>query len=886
MARGGGVRIPVIVDASGAQRGVRDVDAALRRMNDNAEGRFKKFGAAAKAAAVGGVAVLGAATVKFGIDSVKAAQESEASMARVQKMVTAAGVSWEKHAAQIDKAAAAAARKGFDDEKAAESIGRLTQQTKDVNEAIRLNSLAMDVARGRNISLEQATQIVTKANMGQAGAIRRLGIDVDKTATSQQLLASLQQRFSGQADAYSKTAAGAGDRLRVAWENVQESIGQRVMPVLARMLQKLADFANWLEANWPRIWADVRKHAEPVLSWIGGFAKNVFGVVKNAIQLVVNILQGDWGEAWGNIKGVVSNALSGLGKLAGLAAKAGLDLGKKFAGGIWDALVEVLDRLKSKFSSWINDIKGQISSLNPFSGSDWTGEAVARAQSAARSSGAFAGANVRRAVGGFIPGNPATGDSVPAMLTPGEVVLNRRQQALVGADRIMGVLASTGGVVGGTRFARGGVAAALSFAQAQLGEPYVWGGGHEGVTERRGWDCSGFASNVAARIPGYTGGIGTTMTLYPRSKPARGDEPVVFGFLGMNQSNPARQHMGIRINGQWFEAAGGGRGVIRGRSSWSSGLRVPPGLEYLSAAGGSLGAALGSDPGPSAAPDRPTGPVGVGAGLQAVARALNGDKPAAATRDVGRGASNAGFAASMSAAQRILSDPSLSTQQKLDRIAEEQDDARRNAEISYWTDVKNGATDRRAKLVKQLAKVNADIAKVAAKVPAKGAARQDALAQLAKLRSARKDLQVMIAGQNQVLEEAATALAELGREAQIDALDDQLDAMRSEANAAAATTSVAADVATDPNLQAQLDQANRRAEVAQAGQTAAAQFIRTALGPGDLGAGARSAWGAIQINVQSLHPGDPNVLRQIGDAVTRALAGAGLTPATAVSVGL
>ena len=103
-----------------------------------------------------------------------------------------------------------------------------------------------------------------------------------------------------------------------------------------------------------------------------------------------------------------------------------------------------------------------------------------------------------------------------------------------------------------------------------MGEPYLWGGGHA-YGDFRAWDCSGFASNVAARIPGYTGGIGTTYTLEPKSTPAKGGEPVVFGF------RPG--HMGIRLNGTFYDAGSGG--VEVGDTRWSS-LKVPPGLEYLS----------------------------------------------------------------------------------------------------------------------------------------------------------------------------------------------------------------------------------------------------------------------------------------------------------------
>ena len=73
-----------------------------------------------------------------------------------------------------------------------------------------------------------------------------------------------------------------------------------------------------------------------------------------------------------------------------------------------------------------------------------------------------------RASGGYVGGS-GSGDTVPAMLSPGEVVLNAAQQSLVGPARIAGALALTGGVMGGAHFARGGnVTASVSSYAAGL----------------------------------------------------------------------------------------------------------------------------------------------------------------------------------------------------------------------------------------------------------------------------------------------------------------------------------------------------------------------------------------------------------------------------------
>jgi cell wall-associated NlpC family hydrolase len=110
------------------------------------------------------------------------------------------------------------------------------------------------------------------------------------------------------------------------------------------------------------------------------------------------------------------------------------------------------------------------------------------------------------------------------------------------------------------------VEAMLNEANALVGKPYVWGGGHGGWGPQSGYDCSGFVSAVlhaggylstpqdTTTLPATTGidtGPGQHVTIYDRDKP---------GGSG---------HVIIAINGQFYESGGeqgswgGGGGVQR-----------------------------------------------------------------------------------------------------------------------------------------------------------------------------------------------------------------------------------------------------------------------------------------------------------------------------------
>ena len=90
------------------------------------------------------------------------------------------------------------------------------------------------------------------------------------------------------------------------------------------------------------------------------------------------------------------------------------------------------------------------------------------------------------------------------------------------------------------------------------------------------------------------------------------------------------------------------------------------------------------------------------------------------------------------------------------------------------------------------------------------------------------------------------------------------------------------------DLQAQLDQANTRATVAQRSANLSEAFIRSAFGSGDIGSGGSYAWTAaggagaafnpgMSITINTLHPGDPQTLQAIGAAATAGMGLQGFT---------
>jgi cell wall-associated NlpC family hydrolase len=110
-------------------------------------------------------------------------------------------------------------------------------------------------------------------------------------------------------------------------------------------------------------------------------------------------------------------------------------------------------------------------------------------------------------------------------------------------------------------------------ANALVGKPYVWGGGHNGWGPSTGYDCSGFVSAVL-HAGGYLGSPQDTETLPTASGIESGPGQYVTIY---DRDEPGKQgHVIIEINGQFYESGGqqgswGGGGGVQQISTPSAG---------------------------------------------------------------------------------------------------------------------------------------------------------------------------------------------------------------------------------------------------------------------------------------------------------------------------
>ena len=206
-------------------------------------GKFGKVAGAAFAAA--GVAAAAYAG-KLLVDGVKSAIEDEAAQAKLATtLVNVTGATNAQIAAVESQILKTSLLTGLTDDELRPSFERLVRATNDSDAALKLQSLAIDVAAGSGKSLEAVTNAMAKAQEGNAASLAKLGIGLSaaelKTMSMTEITAALADTFGGQAAEKADTFAGKMDRLKVAFNEGKETVGSFVLDALTPLVSNFVD---------------------------------------------------------------------------------------------------------------------------------------------------------------------------------------------------------------------------------------------------------------------------------------------------------------------------------------------------------------------------------------------------------------------------------------------------------------------------------------------------------------------------------------------------------------------------------------------------------------------------------------------------------------------
>jgi hypothetical protein len=208
--------------------------------------KITKFGKVAGAAfAAAGVAAAAYAG-KLLIDGVKSAIEDEAAQAKLATtLVNVTGATNAQIAAVESQILKTSLLTGLTDDELRPSFERFVRATSDSDAALKLQSLAIDVAAGSGKSLEAVTNAMAKAQEGNAASLAKLGVGLSaaelKTMSMTEITAALAETFGGQASQQADTFQGKMQRLQVAFNEGKETVGSFVLDALTPLVSNFVD---------------------------------------------------------------------------------------------------------------------------------------------------------------------------------------------------------------------------------------------------------------------------------------------------------------------------------------------------------------------------------------------------------------------------------------------------------------------------------------------------------------------------------------------------------------------------------------------------------------------------------------------------------------------
>lgn len=227
----------------------KEFDAALARSKGETQAfgasssaSFSKFGMIAKAAFV----AAGVALVAFGVAAVKAAQAHQAALAQ---LTLAAGANTQ---AYVALAAAQVNLTGFTQDATIAAETQLARFGLNADQMRQIIPLVEDYARATGTDAVNAATNVSKALLGQARALKAVGIDFKATGNAgddfNTIVSDLQTHVGGAAAAFLGTYQGKLALLGAQFDALKISVGDILLPVLERLLPIFSEVLNIIVA--------------------------------------------------------------------------------------------------------------------------------------------------------------------------------------------------------------------------------------------------------------------------------------------------------------------------------------------------------------------------------------------------------------------------------------------------------------------------------------------------------------------------------------------------------------------------------------------------------------------------------------------------------------
>ena len=274
------LKLSILADVDNLKKNLDSGSKEVQSFGDKIEGFGKVAGAAFLAAGAAAAAYAG----KLAIDGVKAAIEDEAAQLKLAtSLKNVTGATEAQIKATEDYVLKTSLATGVTDDVLRPSLDRLVRSTKDVEEAQKLQTLALNIAAGTGKDLGSVTEALGKAYDGNFGALKRIGVSMDeniiKSRDFDAATLVLSETFAGQATTQAETFQGKLARLSVAFDEAKESVGGYILDAITPLVENIVE--NVIPA-----FEDIGK---TISNDVGPVFKDFFNVIK---QVATPILQG------------------------------------------------------------------------------------------------------------------------------------------------------------------------------------------------------------------------------------------------------------------------------------------------------------------------------------------------------------------------------------------------------------------------------------------------------------------------------------------------------------------------------------------------------------------------------------------------------------------
>lgn len=269
-AKGARVHIYGDWDGTGVKRAQQDLSTFGKQAQGFSSTFTRSF--AGIGAAVGGAFAV-SKVADFFQASARAALEDQAAVAKLGKTLDNLGMSYaatnvESFIAKLE------AQTGVLDDHLRPAFDRLIRSTQNVGEAQSSMQLALDISASKGVAVGDVAKALGRAYDGNAGALGRLGLGLDKAVLKSgdmhKITGMLSSLYAGQAQTAAETYQGKLNRVSVAAQNAQETIGYA-------LLGAVDDLANGMGGTGGVVDA-INSSSKSLANFITGLGKAAFGV--------------------------------------------------------------------------------------------------------------------------------------------------------------------------------------------------------------------------------------------------------------------------------------------------------------------------------------------------------------------------------------------------------------------------------------------------------------------------------------------------------------------------------------------------------------------------------------------------------------------------------